>query len=73
MCLQHVLATEKKVWLMENGSSTTADAMERSFATLTEVARTLYNGRRMNEFCKWLYASAAPYVAQGVPNRYHYS
>ena len=51
-------------WLMEGGSSTTADCLERCFACLAEVTRR-YNAKRMESFSKWFYASASPYTETG--------
>ncbi len=51
-------------FLMEGGSSTTADCLERCFATLAEVTRK-YSNKRMEPFTKWFYASASPYTESG--------
>ena len=52
-------------FLMEGGSSTTADCMERCFASLYEVNRSAYGNRRMEAFSKWFYAAASPYTESG--------
>ena len=51
--------------LMTAGSSTTADCLEKTFASMADRSRVYAKNKKMCRMATWFYLSANPYVSKG--------